>query len=69
MANAAGRKVLVPRAVWPDYTCDENGGTGWTALIIHAGADAATVAFVSATTPRGLPYANEDLQLSALRPL
>ena len=29
--NAAGRGVLVPRAMWPRETCEENNSRGWTA--------------------------------------
>jgi hypothetical protein len=70
LANADGRRVLVPSSCWPDYPCDEHGGAGWEALV--AAVDkrgVATVSFIRATTPRGLPYADQQLELSALRPL
>ena len=60
--------MLVPRELWPDYTCEENQGLGWSALVVGMKKDAATVAFLNATTPRGLPYADADLLLSALQP-
>ena len=33
-ALAAGDRVLVPREMWPDFACDENGGAGWTASVV-----------------------------------
>ena len=28
-----GRKVLIPRALWPDEPCDEQGGEGWRSVV------------------------------------
>ena len=64
-----GRRVLVARALWPAYECDENNGLGWTAHIISFSRGAAVVQFQHATDARGLPYANERLLLSCLTPL
>ena len=62
-----GRQVLVPSAVYPTYVCDENSGRGWTARVVHCTARSiATLRFVEAATVRGLPYADVQLQLSAL---
>ena len=36
VANAEGRGVLVPRRVWPEYECNENGGAGWDAVVVRA---------------------------------
>ena len=33
-ALVAGDRVLVPREMWPDFACDENGGAGWTASVV-----------------------------------
>tara|TARA_B110000046_G_scaffold146920_1_gene154417 strand:+ start:164 stop:1759 length:1596 start_codon:yes stop_codon:yes gene_type:complete len=64
-----GRHVLVPHAVWPSYVCDEHDGRGWTALIVSYRQQVVTVRFLHATSPRGLPYPDEQLQLDALQPL
>ena len=67
--NAVGRRALVPRSMWPDYTCNEHSGKGWEVLITKVNQQAATVAFIHAVTARGLPYADERVQLHALTPL
>ena len=70
LQNAPGRRVLVLRAAtWPAYECDEHGGAGWEAVIKCVVRGNARVHFLHATTPRGLPYADEDLQLHVLQPL
>ena len=69
VSNALGRRVLVPRAMWPAYACDEHMGVGWTATVVRCTAICARVSFVRATTPRGLPYEDVDVALDALRPL
>ena len=68
-ANAEGRWVLVPRAAWPEYPCAERAGTGWEAVVGKVIRGVARVHFLYATTPRGIPYADVDLALSALSPL
>jgi hypothetical protein len=72
VANCVARRVLVARAAWPQqhYKCDEHGGRGWTARIVECRHDgAATVHFLHATTSRGLPYEDVQLQLASLSPL
>jgi hypothetical protein len=63
----------VPRSVWPQakYRCDENNGAGWTVQITNYSTrtGAATVAFLNATTARGLPYQDADLDLKILQPV
>lgn len=69
-STCVGRRVLVPHSVYPTYSCTENNGRGWSAVILQCSrGDAATVHFTEATTPRGLPYADVQLQLSALTPI
>ena len=68
-STCAGRRVLVPRAVYPTYECTENGGHGWSAVILSCSRGAATMHFTDAATARGLPYADVQLQLAALRPM
>ena len=69
-ANACtGRRVLVPCAVYPTDACTENGGHGWTALVVHCVRGVATLRFTDAATARGLPYADVQLQVAALSPL
>ena len=64
-----GRHVLVPRGLWPAYTCSERGGAGWEAVIRSASHTTAVVRFCHARTARGAPYADERLPLSSLQPL
>ena len=68
-STCAGRRVIVPHAVYPTYACAENGGQGWSAVILQCCRDVATVHFTEAATTRGLPYADVQLQLGALRPV
>ena len=67
--ECAGRRVLVPSAAWPRETCDENDGRGWDARIVDHKGDAATVRFLHACTPRGLPYDDVQLHLGILQPI
>jgi len=60
---------MVPRHVWPNYSCSEHSGRGWSGVIVSVNGDAATVAFTHATTPRGLPYEDVQLTLETLSPL
>ena len=64
-----GRRVLVPRAVYPTYACSENGGRGWTATVVHYAHGAATLRFTDASDDRGIPYGDVQLQLAVLSPL
>jgi hypothetical protein len=68
-ATSVGRRVLIPARAWPDYTCDEHKGQGWTGIIIAISHGAATVRFTEATTARGLPYENARLQMAILHPI
>ena len=68
-STCAGRRVIVPHAVYPTYACAENGGQGWSAVILQCCREVATVHFTEAATARGLPYADVQLQLGALRPV
>ena len=38
-ALVVGDRVLVPREMWPDFACDENGGAGWTASVVGTSRD------------------------------
>ena len=64
-----GRRVLVPRSLWPSYACTEHAGAGWEAVVRSASGSTAVVRFCHATTSRGVPYADERLPLSSLQPL
>jgi hypothetical protein len=66
--DCIGRRVLVPAAAWPNFTCDENDGKGWTATIQSSSRGSATVRFTDAATPRGIPYDDVTLQLDFLCP-
>ena len=68
--NAKGRRVLVPRSTWPEYTCTEQGGSGWAASVKSCNAKGvAKVQFESAVDDEGRPYPDEYLTLDSLRPL
>jgi hypothetical protein len=67
--HCLGRRVLVPRRAWPTFTCDENSGQGWTAVIKACARGVATVTFTEATTPRGIPYEDAQLRLDFLSPI
>jgi len=71
VANACvGRRVLVPRGMYPSYACDENNGHGWTAIVLSCTrAGVATLRYVEAATARGIPYEDISVQLNALTPL
>ena len=68
-ANAVGRRVLVPRSLWPTYPCNEHGGKGWEAKVLRVWRGWATLAFVYDVDCDGRPAANEELQLKHLKPL
>jgi hypothetical protein len=64
-----GRLVLVPHDIWPGYSCDENDGKGWSALVLRCVRGRNTVRFVRARNADGEPFADESLATSALLPL
>ena len=68
-AASAGRRVLVPAALWPDYACDEHGGEGWEAEVQRCVRGRATVRFVHARDAQGNRYPDEHLDISQLTPL
>ena len=71
-ANAPGRRVLAPAAMWPRYLCREHGGEGWEAKIEKVrsrdGQAEALVVFVARKT-RSTGWQPMWLQLANLRPL
>ena len=67
--NAVGRRVLVPRSVWPTYSCTERGGDGWEAKVLRVRHGWATVSFAYDTDEHGRRVANEQLPLKLLQPL
>jgi len=64
-----GCKVLVPRDLWPTYSCMEHGGIGWEATIVTVTASTAVVRFSFAKTRDHRPYEDERLPLSRLKAL
>lgn len=65
-----GRRMLVPHSIWPDYSCSENDGAGWAAIIMSVcSGGIVRVHFKSATDEEGLPYPDELLRVEDLRPL
>ena len=67
--NALGRRVLVPRSLYPTYACDENDGRGWTARVVNYRGGVATTRFTHATTARGIPYEDVLLRIHVLQPM
>lgn len=59
----AGRFVLVPRELWPDLPCDEDGGLGWKAVVIQSLGSRATCRFLETVA------ADEHLDIKVLRPI
>ena len=69
-STCVGRRVLVPHSTYPSYVCDEQGGRGWSAIILSCTrAGVATLRYTDAATARGVPYEDVSLQLAALTPL
>ena len=77
-SNARGRRVLVPRSLWPGYACTEHGGQGWEATVKRVerawcAADGwcqvATVDFAFAMDEQGRRYACGEVPLFRLLPL
>jgi hypothetical protein len=66
--RCVGRRVMVPAEAWPSFTCDENEGRGWTAVVQSSGRAGATVRFTDAATPRGIPYGDVTLRPDFLIP-
>eukprot|EP00965_Chrysotila_dentata_P139159 4601765-Pleurochrysis_carterae.AAC.1 len=48
---AVGAKLIVPADVYPTYTCNENGGWGWSATILTRRWSSAKVSFDRAREP------------------
>jgi hypothetical protein len=68
-STCVGRRVMVPQHTFPNYVCSENDGQGWTGVIVKVTRSAATVRYTEATTTRGIPYEDVQLQLTALTPI
>ena len=70
LANAVGRGVMLPRYLWPQDSCFENGGAGWDAYVVRVvpKTASAVVAFIAATDADGRPFEDTTLKLSLLLP-
>ena len=77
-ANAAGRRILVPREAWPRLECLEHEGAGWEAKIVKVSmikqkgsqpVACAKVSFLYARNAKGVPYRDEEISLEMLQPL
>ena len=68
-SNAVGRRVLIPRHVWPRYACTEHGGRGWEATDVSATGVTVVVEFAHATDATGRSYQNERLPYHSVEPL
>ena len=64
-----GRRVLIPRHVWPRYACTEHGGRGWEATVVSATGVTVVVEFAHATDATGRGYQNERLPYHLVEPL
>ena len=69
LSDGVGCRVLVPKALWPTYSCTENNGAGWEGTILKFTGTTAVVQFSFAKTANGEPYENERLPLRSLRRL
>ena len=69
LRNALGRQVLVPASLWPDYSCSEHEGAGWSAVVrqVERRASAVLVSFSHARDSQGRAYPDEWLELASLR--
>ena len=67
-AADAGRRVMIPRHVWPSYACTELEGRGWAAVIVRVSRRVATVRFTGARDADGRLFRNETLDVSVLEP-
>ena len=61
--------VIVPRAVYPTETCDENGGDGWSATAVPHGRGTSKVSFTHARDEGGAPFGVVYLRSACLLPL
>ena len=68
-----GLRVFIPRAIWPDYACDECGGHGWLAQVVKTVKqkskkykDYIVVEFSFARDARGKPFEPAELPLHGL---
>ena len=61
--------VMVPREVWPRFTCTENDGLGWTAEVAQRHKDRVQVRFTEARTDKGAAWGLEWLQPDLVVPL
>ena len=64
-----GRRVLVPRCVYPSEPCDEHGGRGWEATVVRAVSGRMSVSFTVARDADGVRYRNAHLSVAVLQPL
>ena len=69
LSDGVGCRVLVPKALWPTYSCTEHNGAGWEGTILKFTGTTAVVRFSYAKTANGEPYENERLPLRSLRRL
>lgn len=63
-----GRRVLIPRSLWPEWECDERDGDGWVAEVKQCLRGRATVRCVHAADDDGRAY-EADLDCKVLRPV
>ena len=62
-----GAVVILPSSWWPGYKCKENGGRGWSAVILSISNSTAKIEFVAARTTDGRPYAPMRVPINALK--
>ena len=68
-AGDAGRRVMIPRHVWPSDACDEFEGRGWAAVVVRVSRRVATVRFSSARDADGRRFPDERLDVAVLEPV
>ena len=69
--DAPRERQLVPREMWPDYSCTEHNGKGWEVEITETSKDKryGRCRFIKNTDPNGRPFFSEWIELARLLPL
>ena len=67
-ADSLPDRVLIPAAVYPKETCTENGGEGWTAILLSASKHTFKLAFPNARDDTGAPFAPVRLPKHCVAP-
>ena len=64
-APSPGTELALPRAMWPNYPCEELGGQGWKVLVLKASSATTLVRFIHARS-RNRHYEDTRVPTSSL---